>query len=89
MDKLYKVPDAPSRIEPMLRTVQMREYTEAVSDLAVKSLGKLFVTGAFQKSTWLVITILPNYIYVCNDTDQTPVVPIPVSASFKDIYNLK
>jgi len=51
VDKLYKVPDAPNRIEPMLRTVQMREYTEAVSDLSVKSLGKLFLTGAFQKST--------------------------------------
>jgi len=51
VDKHYKIPDAPNRIEPMLRTVQMREYTEAVSDLATKSLGKLFVTGAFQKST--------------------------------------
>jgi len=51
VDKHFKIPEAPSRIEPMLRTVQMREYTEAVSDLATKSLGKLFVTGAFQKST--------------------------------------
>ena len=41
----------PQQKDNKWRTVQMREYTEAVSDLATKSLGKLFVTGAFQKST--------------------------------------
>merc|ERR1711931_292870 len=51
VEKLYKVPEAPNRVEPMLRTIQLKEYTDAVSDLSVKSLGKLFITSAFQKST--------------------------------------
>merc|ERR1712123_150278 len=51
VDKMFKTPEAPNRVEPMLRSVQLKEYTDAVSDLAVKSLGKLFITSAFQKST--------------------------------------
>jgi translation initiation factor 3 subunit H len=51
VEKLYKTPEAPNRVEPMLRTIQLQEYTEAVNDLATKSLGKLFITSAFQKSS--------------------------------------
>jgi len=40
VEKLYKVPEAPNRVEPMLRTVQLKEYTDSVSDLAVKIIGK-------------------------------------------------
>lgn len=51
VNSVHKLPEAPSRIEPMLRSVQMKEYTDAVSDFATKSLGKLFITDAFQKSS--------------------------------------
>lgn len=51
VNQLHKTPEAPTRIEPMLRSVQMKEYTDAVADLATKSLGKLFITDAFQKSS--------------------------------------
>ncbi len=51
VNSVHKLPEAPSRIEPMLRSVQMKEYTDAVADFATKSLGKLFITDAFQKSS--------------------------------------
>ena len=65
----------------------MREYTEAVSDLAVKSHGicyRSFPEEYLIGDRHLSLTFFA-YIYVCNDPDQTPVVLIYISAPFKDI----